>query len=222
MRDKNFWLQILVSAAIPTALGSALIFVFSQFRERLPDWSYNSIISIVYVVFVIVLCVLVVILIRLAFGDSFTRLWRWLRKRYEYRTNLRRAESLNSKFSQLWGLISEVIDNNWQATQEQINKYFMLHAWFRLHRSKFLSLWYSFEQRRTEPANPRSPLSTNDLEYVVFSEHYRDPFSMFYEPMMLSLLEHSLRRWDKNEIKYVLMKLYELTEEFVEWTCARQ
>ena len=64
-------------------------------------------------------------------------------------------------------------------------------------------------------------LSTGDLEYVVLRENYSDPFSVFYEPMTLGMLEVSLKRWDKDDIRYVLHKLHELTLEFTVWMLAR-
>lgn len=59
--------------------------MLSQFKEYLPEWSYNIIIFAIYVVFIAILVVLVVMLIRLALGDWFTKLRRWLKTRKENR-----------------------------------------------------------------------------------------------------------------------------------------
>lgn len=222
MKDRNFWLQILISAVIPLLLGSSLIFVLSQFEERLPDWSYNFIIAAIYIVFIIILAVLIIVLIQLAFSDPFTRLRKWLKKRSERKATRKQIGDWLDKFGELWQLLGKVADNDWEATEEQERSYFRLHTWFRFRRSKFLPHWQFFQERRTEPANVGASLSTSDLEYVALHTHYKDSFSVFYEPMTTKGLRQSLSRWQNDEIKYVLVKLYELTEEFVTWTLSRQ
>lgn len=222
MKDKNYWLQVIISAVIPLGLGSGLIFVLSQFKERLPDWSYDFIIAVVYIAFIIVLAVLIIVLIQLAFGGLFTRLYRRLKERSERKATRKRIEDWLDKFGELWQLIGEVIDNNWEATKEQEHSYFRLHLWFKLHRSKFLPHWQSFQVLRTEPADVGASLSTIDLEYVALHEHYKDPFSVFYEPITIEGLRQSLSNWQSDEIVYVLTKLYDLTEEFVAWILSRQ
>jgi hypothetical protein len=222
MKDKNFWLQIFISALIPFVLGSGLIFVLSQFEERLPDWAYNFIVAAIYVFFIIVMAVVTFALIQLALGDLFTRLYRGLKERSERKAARKRAGDWLDRFGELWRLISEVINNDWQATEEQEHSYLGLHIWFKLRRSKFLSYWYTFQSHRTEPADMVASLSTRDLEYVALHEHWQDPFSVFYEPMTIEGLRRSLSDWQSDEIRYVLTKLYELTEEFVAWMLSRQ
>lgn len=221
MKDRNFWLQIFISALIPLGLGSGLIFVLSQFKERLPDWSYDFIIAVIYIAFIIVLAVLLIILIRVAFGGSFTRLYRWLKDRSERKATQKLIENWLDKLWELGGLIHEVANNNWQATKKQKGSYRKLHIWFTFRRSKFLPYWQVFQGRRTEPANVGASLSTNDLEYVALREHYKDPFSVFYEPMTIEALRQSLKRWHSDEINYVLAKLYDLMAEFVASTLWR-
>jgi len=220
VKDKSFWIQLLVSAGIPTFLGAGTIFVFSQFKERLPSWAYDTLLIIFYIFFIVMLAIFALMLIRLAFGESFNKLWELLRKRAKRRTIQRRLKKWIDRFAELIDLVHEVADD-FKATKLQEDKYFDLHLWFTLERSNILSLWYSFEYKRTKPAKVSSALSERDLEWIVFYKNYQDPFSVFYEPMTLGFLGHSLRSWDRSEINYVLRKLYELTLEFNVWTLAR-
>jgi len=221
MKDWKFWLQILISTIIPLGLGSGLIFVLSQFKERLPDWAYGFIITIIYVAFIIVLAVLIIILIQVAFGGLFTRLHKWLKGRSERKVTRKLIDDWLDKLWELRDLIRDVDNNNWQATKKQGHSYMRLHMWFKLRRSKFLPYWQDFQRRRTTSANVGKSFSTNDLEYVTLDEHDKDPFSVFYEPMAIEELRQSLSRWGSAEIKYVLTKLYDLTLEFIAWTLSR-
>lgn len=222
MKDVKFWIQVFVNVALPLVLGSGLLGVLSLFRERLPDWSFNLIIAITSVVFVIVFCVLIVMLLRLTFGDWFNKLWRWRQKRAVRENKMRLLNNWREKLVELSSLILKVADADWQATEEQQDRYTSLRAWFQTSRSKLLPSWGHFFYGRTKSAKVGRSTSTSTLEHVVFYDNALDPFSVFYEPMTFSLMRDSFFVYrDKAEIQYVLLKLYDRMDEFYAFTLAR-
>lgn len=215
MKNWNFWVQIFVSAAIPTFLGSALIFVLAQFEARLPSWSYNLMLSFIYVVFVVVLVVLVVMLIRLAFGDWFTRLRRWQEYRSYHKNRLKIAENWYDKWIDLLQVLLNASINDWCVSDEEQNKYRDLRDWFRLNRSKFLPIWDLFERNRERAAHEEVGSSAS-LMHKVFYDSHKDPFSYFYSPLMIREFAKILEYY-KNDAPLVLSRLKEQLEELIEW-----
>ncbi len=215
MRDKNFWLQLLVSAAIPLVLGSGTIFIFSQFKERLPDWAYDILVIIVYVVFVIVLGVLCLVLLRLTFGGWFTNLRIWYSLRFLYRKRLKIATDWYNQWLKLSRLLSSVSDDDFQATNEQETEYGRLRLWFIRNRSQFLPIWYQFQRDRTIAAH-ETTRSSADLNHEVFHDHYEDPFSYFYKPSAIENFREILR-YHERDLTTVLVRLVERLDECFEW-----
>lgn len=217
MKDsKAFWLQVILSAAIPYLLGGSIIYVLSQFRERLPEWSYNTVIFTIYVVFIVILLVLVVLLIRFAFGEWLNKLRISIENRRRHHARQKMAEEWYEKWRDLCELLGKVIHTDWQPTKEQENEYSKLRSWFRRNRSKLLPIWHSFEYPRRKMAHEYYGSSTS-LGHEVFYDNHDDPFSYFYEPFGIEELDKILE-YHMSDVGDVLIKLLELTDEFVEWT----
>ncbi len=215
VKDKGFWVQLLVSTVIPLILGGGTIFAFSLFEERLPDWAYNTLISIFYVFFVIFLAVFAVMLIRLAFGEWFNKLQRWYNERTEYRKNLKLVTNWSNKWSDLSKLLVSARDSDWKTNDEQVDEYSMLRSWLRRNRSEFLPIWHRFQRARRSAAHER-PTSSSNLAHDVFYNNYDDPFSYFYEPLAIEEFERILRHQER-DMAIVLIKLHESLEECFEW-----
>lgn len=215
MKNWNFWVQIFVSAAIPTVLGSALIFALSQFEERLPGWSYNLMLSFIYVVFIVVLVVLVVILIRLAFSDLFTKLRRWQEHRSYHKDRLEIAKDWCNRWIDLFEILLNAKNNDWRVSSEEQNTHRNLRNWFRLNRSKFLPIWDYFRRDRESVAHESADSATS-LMYEVFYENHEDPFSYFYSPSTVEEFDGILG-YHEDEMSLVLLRLREQLEELIEW-----
>lgn len=96
-----------------------------------------------------------------------------------------------------------------------------MHFWFIKNRSKFLPVWRYFDSRRTAAAHEDEFDSTVSLKWRVFRANYKDPFSYFYEPYHITELLKLLKCHRKQEVDEVLIKLVELTDEFVDWESVR-
>lgn len=221
MDRKDFLSQILLTLSqslITLIFAGGATGILTAFKESLPDSFYTI---FLYVIWWVIIIMLVWLVLRIILGESPKKFFQWIQKRLNRENTQRLLENWQGKFDDLSDLISSVAENNWQATDSQKDSYRHLHLWFKQRRSKILHLWRLFRNNRTDPTNLGISLSKNDLEYVVLHENYYDPFSVFYEPMNLGVLEYSLRRWDKGDIDYILQKLQELTLEFTTWSLAR-
>ena len=80
MGDRKYWIQLALSILVPFLTGAGLV----QIKEHLPNW--------LFLLFLAVLCIfIIVVLLRLAFGDWFSRAWIWWEKRTEYKKRCRVA-----------------------------------------------------------------------------------------------------------------------------------
>ena len=215
MKDKSFWLQIIISASIPVVLGSGIIFVLTQFRERLPEGLYDIAIYTIYIFFIVVLSVLVILLVRFAFGDWFTKLRRWREHRSYRKNRLKVAENWCNKWIDLSQILLNASNSDWRVSNEEQNKYRNLHNWFRLNRSKFLPIWDWFKRNRERVAHENEGSSAS-LVHKVFYESYNDPFSYFYSPLTLKEFDDILK-YHENDMPLVLLRLKEQLEELIEW-----
>jgi uncharacterized membrane protein len=214
MKDKSFWFQIGLSALLSVVFGSSIIFVLSQFRERLPEGLYDVAIYTIYIFFVVVLFVLVILLIRFAFGDWFTKLRRW-QEHHSYRKNrLKVAGNWCDKWIDLSQILLNASSNDWRVSDEEQNKYSNLRNWFRLNRSKFLPIWGWFKRERERAAHEYAGRAS--LMYKVFYESHDDPFSYFYSPSTLEEFDDILE-YHENDMPLVLLRLREQLEELIEW-----
>ena len=211
MKDKEFWIQLLVSGILPYILGGGFITLLVQFRERLPGWFYTTFLFVIG-------AVLIAVLVRFAFGDWLKRFARWIREIRKQRIDLRIAISLRSKWFELLGLLSDIMDADWQSTREHEDKYLEIRRWFINNRSTFLPKWHHFNHYRTNTAHSNLYYdSTRDLGYKVLRENYQDPFSYFYEPVTVRMLCRLLKNEPNAEVQLILIKLRDLCNEFVQW-----
>lgn len=209
MNIKERWIELLVSLIITALFGSGSAYLLRLFEERLPEWLFTA--------FLIVLCVVfIAILIRFVFEDWIQKLIRYVKNKKEKRATYNLAVEWRKKFMDLWELIREVIDKDWQPTKKQWDKYFGLHFWFTNTRPKFIPMWRRFSAYRPEEAHEHYD-STTALGYIVFKENYTDPFSYFYEPLQIEDLGDILRSRQKGEIDRVLIKLVDQMYEFCRW-----
>jgi hypothetical protein len=215
VKDKNFWIQTIVQTLAPLVLGSGLIFVLTQFKERLPEWSYNVIISAIYIVFIVVLIVLVVALVRLLFSDWFTDLQRERNLKKTHRERITISTDWQSRWSDLANLLTDTNEREWKISKEQKDQYSNLRLWFIKSRSEFLPIWHSFRQNRRSTASERE-VSTSSLVHKVYYENHDDPFSYFYTPLPPEKFSEILRYYQR-DVPEVLTQLREDLDEFIEW-----
>ena len=206
MKNKEFWIQLLVSAII----GGGGTGILVAFKEQLPTSLY---ITFLYVIWIVA----IVLLISVVFSDWLKLLHSWIKQRRQDRIRLKQAKDLRDKWFELYDLISKLIENHWQPTVEQESKYFTLHFWFLENRAKFLRIWHSFDYNRTNAAHESHFDSIGSLNYKVFRDNSRDQFSYFYEPQTVQMLCHILKSEPLDEVRYVITKLSELAIEFVQW-----
>lgn len=213
MKEKtDFWLNLFLSAILPSVLGSGSIYLLVQFKEGLPGWLYTTFLFVIY-------AVLVAVLIRLAFGDWFRKLTIWVRNGRRGRAQRKVASNLFAKWV---GLSNQLAGRGYQPTKEQEDKYSELHLWFIRNRQNFLPLWYNFRRTRTDTAHDSHyHNSTVDLGYKVLVTNSEDPFSYFYEPPIVRILCDTLERERPGVVRLILAKLDELTVEFVQWARLR-
>jgi len=220
MDKKDFLSQVfleLIKAIIALVVAGGATGILTQFKERLPSSFYTI---FLYVIWGVIIIMLAWIALSVVFGDSPKKLMQWIKNRVNRKDISRKLKTWCDKYLELADLVSDVAKTDWQITDVQKESYRYLHIWFELKRSDILPFWQRFYHNRTNPAN-MDTLSRGDLEWVTLDEHWRDPFSVFYEPMTLNLLQSILKRWNKNEIIYVLRKLKELNLEFTAWTLLR-
>jgi len=217
MKDKlDNWIQIIIPAISSIIFGSVGLFLITQFKERLPVWFYNALLYVIYFVFIAILVFFLSLLVRAAFGE-------WLRKQIKefrqqrYRRKL--ANQLFDKWIELSELVEEILkEKDKEPTSAQSEKYFSLHIWFISFRSRFLPEWHRYESYRVSMAHENEYWdSTRDLGYKVLRENSLDPFSYFYEPLSANMLMFNLKGESLGRVRIVLIKITELTLEFVRW-----
>ncbi len=198
---------------MPLAFGSGATWILAQFKESLPQFFYLTFLYLIWSFLVVVRARLVV---RLVFGDLPARFMKWVKHRREQSLTFKLPISRDNKVTSLSNLIVKIIEE--KVSSEIIDDYFRLHFWFIDNRSKFLAPWYTFSTGRTNTAHESEYWSsTAELGYKVFRDNYRDPFSYFYEPVTVEILRAILSRESANKVGFVLVKLNELTFEFVRW-----
>ena len=124
--------------------------ILSVFKEDLPQSLYAI---FLYVVWWAIIIMLVWLVLSVILGESPKKVIRWIQKRTEHKTTQRRLYNWKDKFTELCDLVSSVAENDWQATEIQIDNYRNLHIWFKLRRSKILPLWGYFRHNRIEPTD---------------------------------------------------------------------
>ena len=214
MNDKRELLVRLAQTLLPLVFAGGATGILTVFKESLSATQYSVFINIIWAVTIIMLVYLV---LNIIFGNVVSKSVRLFKNKKQQKANKKIAKELQNHFIDLRTLILDLIDNDWAETEDQTNRYYKIHLWFKANRTRFLSLWYSFNHSRVEPDNPIEHVYSSDLEHKVFYTNYRDPFSVFYESLRLTILTSVLKKWRKYEVQYVLEKLMELTIEFRTW-----
>lgn len=217
MKDRReFFTNLLLSIILPLIVSSGGATALVVFRESLPP--------ILFHILLWVLCIfIIVVIVRLAFGDLINQLRMWIKNQQYKRSRYKLAKDWSILFGELSELVSQVSDQDWKPTKDQSIKYYKLRAWFRRNRSELLPRWYSFVSNRT---NTAYSLDNSSLEHRILDMHWTDPFSCFYDPLDLErmgiLLRNEFQTNEGNRVRYVIIRLRELTDEFVTYIRARE
>ena len=220
MKDSKFWLQLIVPTVVAILFGGFGLFLLAQFKERLPEWFYNTLIVVIYVVFVAILIFFVILIIRVAFGDWLIKFTRWIREKRRQQKRTRLTTDWYEKWRELSLLLLDVDKHKWESTQKQEEDFSRLRTWFRINRTEFLHVWHSFNHYRRKMAHEHSG-SSSSLDRKVFFENYDDPSSYFYQPLSIDQLEHSLG-YHHGEMSAIMLRLKERLDECIEWVEKKQ
>jgi hypothetical protein len=218
MDRKESWSQLLgllLHTLVPLVVAGGATGILTAFKEHLPQLFYSI---FLYVIWGVVIVMLLWLVLRLILGDLPAKSFSWIKNRRRNQAERNLAKEWCDKWLELADLINEVIELPDEQIAENLEKnYNDLHSWFRNNRAKLLPLWHYFHRIRTRPAHERDYGSSTTLTYEVFFTNDDDPFSYFYEPLIIGHLRKILERRDSGSIRYVLSKLSDLSIEFVHW-----
>lgn len=212
MKDRTeSWLHLFLSAILPLLVGSGGTALLVHFKEHLPEPFFITVLIVIWLFFIVKL-------IELIFGDWLKRFRIWIKACQQHRARKKLVKEWRSKWKELSFLIAEVIESDWQPTEKQKRNYTELHSWFIKNRGQLLPLWHSFNRGRRRAAHEHERHGQFTLAHKVFVDNRQDPFSYFYEPLLIEELGDVLRSRRSSDISYIMVKLKELIDEFVEWS----
>jgi len=221
MDRKESWSQLLallLQTIVPLVVAGGATGILAAFKEHLPQSLYSVFLYVIWGVIIVMLSWLV---LRLILGDLPAKFIKWIKDRQSSKAELGLAKKWYDEWLKLADLVNEAIElSDEKITKDLKNRYFALHTWFINSRAKFLPLWRYYHSIRTQPAH-ESNSDSHALSYEVFITNYKDPFSYFYEPLVIEHLRVILKNRDNDNVRYVLSKLSDLTIEFVQWVSSR-
>jgi hypothetical protein len=222
MDRKESWSQLLgllLQTVVPLVVAGGATGILTAFKEHLPHLLYSI---FLYVIWGVVIVMLSWLVLRLILGDLPAKSISWIKNRRRNQAERNLAKEWCDKWLELAALINEVIELPDEQIAENLEKnYNDLRIWFRNNRAKLLPLWHYFHRIRTRPAHEGDYSSTTTFKYEVFFTNDDDPFSYFYEPLIIGHLRIILKKRDNDNIRYVLSKLSDISGEFVQWVSSK-
>lgn len=218
MQRKEYWLQLLqqfIPIIASLAVGSGFTAALAYFEKHLPSLLHTI---LLYIIWVTIVAIFLGVVYEVIISHWVNKACNSVRNRKQYSANRKLVKEWHEKWRELSRLISKVIEGAWQPTDEQKHTYTELHWWFIKNRGRFLPLWHSFNRGRRSAAHESEHRGQFTFVREVLVDNSDDPFSYFYEPLLIEELSQAISNRRYDDIAYIFVKLKELLDELIEWS----
>lgn len=173
--------------------------LLTELRAILPTSAYAGIV-------VSIVVPIIAASYRIGFEDLIERLRANTRRKRTQKEERKLVREWARKWVDLADLVEEAIRTDDSPNAKQQSMFADLRYWFIRHRSEALPLWQTFDRNRTVQAHEDY---SSRVAKEVLSDHWRDPFSCFYDIYSLNRLKEYISRHYGNldEVRWVLSKL---------------